>query len=77
MVFVTLRDPHLEETVAETPSSLGSLYRSVVADDLVRERELVLKRLAKLGIFTIDARPGAISTDLLNRYFAIKRRELI
>ena len=77
LVFVTLRDPHLQATVTRPPRTLDSLYRSVVAGDFVRERDLVLRRLQRLGVFTIDATPEAISTKLLNRYFAIKRRELI
>jgi len=77
VVFVTLRDPFLEASAEAPPATLGSLYRSVVAGDFVRERELVLLRLQQLGIYTIDTAPEAVSTRLLNRYLEIKRRELI
>jgi uncharacterized protein (DUF58 family) len=77
VVFVTLRDRSLEAVAGERPQSLGRLYRSVVASDFVRERDLVLRRLARLGVYTLDAPPEAVSTDLLNRYLAIKRRELV
>ncbi len=77
VVFVTLRDAYLEATVNAEPASLGALHRSVVAGDFVRERELVIRRLRRLGIFTIDTTPEGVSTQLLNRYLTIKRRELI
>lgn len=77
VVFVTLRNVHLDAAVAEPPQSTGALYRSVVANDFVRERDLVLRRLEQRGIFTIDAVPEAVSSELLNRYLSIKRRELV
>lgn len=77
VMFVTLRDPYLEASVSARPASLSTLYRSVVAGDFVRERELVILKLRQLGIFTIDTPPDAISTRLINRYLEIKRRELI
>ena len=53
------------------------MYRSVVAADLVRERERVLARLRRMGVHCVDAAPGQISSQLLNRYLDVKRRELI
>ena len=44
--------------------------------DLFTERDLVLRRLRRLGVHCIDAPPAAVSTALLNRYLEIKRREL-
>ncbi len=77
VVFVTLRDPGLETIAAAPPAQLTSLYRSVVAGDFVRERELVLRRLRRLGIACLDAPPSQVSTQLLNKYLDIKRRELV
>jgi len=77
IVFVTLRDPGLARLSAAAPRSSLDLYRAVVAADLVRERELVLRRLRRMGIATIDAAPDEISLQLLNRYLDIKRREMI
>jgi uncharacterized protein (DUF58 family) len=77
VVFVSFRDLQLGRTADQVPGSLDDLYRSVVAADFVRERDLVLRRLERLGIMTVDAPPGYVSADLLNRYLTIKRRELI
>ena len=48
-----------------------------VANDLTREREVVLRRLQRLGVMCIDAAPREVSTQLINRYLDIKRRELV
>jgi uncharacterized protein (DUF58 family) len=77
IVFVTLRDPGLDELAARAPESLGDLHRAVVAGDFLREREVVLRRIQRLGVHCIDAPPSQVSTRLLNRYLEIKRRELI
>ena len=59
------------------PKGLVDLNSAVVADSLLREREIVLRRLTRYGIQCIDAPPGRIGVDLVNRYLEIKRRELV
>jgi len=76
VLFVTLRDPFLARVAAHPPGSLLDLHRAVVAADFARERELVLRRLARLGVRLVDAPPAAITTSLLNQYLDVKRREL-
>ena len=76
VLFVTLRDPKMEEMVERRPATLDDVYRSVVAGDFERERDLVLRRLGRLGVRCIDAPPERITTSLLNSYLDAKRREL-
>jgi uncharacterized protein (DUF58 family) len=76
VLFVTLRDPSLDRIADRRPGTVADLHRSVVATEFRRERDLVLRRLRRLGIHCIDAPPAAVSTSLLNRYLEIKRREL-
>jgi uncharacterized protein (DUF58 family) len=77
VLFVSMRDPALDGAALARPRRLGDVYRSVVASDLVRERERVLARLRRMGVLCIDAAPGQVSSRLLNRYLDVKRRELI
>ena len=77
VVFVTLRDPSMDELMHAAPNSLADLHRSVVAEELTREREVVLEKLHRVGVQTVDATPSQISTQMLNRYLDIKRRELL
>ncbi|WP_193369529.1 DUF58 domain-containing protein [Pelagibius marinus] len=77
VVFVCLQDPQLEATVDGEPGSLDSLARSVIAEEFLRERRVVLERLRRLGVHCLDVRADQIGTALINRYLDIKRRELI
>lgn len=77
VVFVALRDPVLDAIAGARPRRLTDLYRSTVAADFVRERELVLARLRRSGILCVDAAPEAISSQLVNRYLDVKRREMV
>lgn len=77
LIFVSMRDPGTAAVAAKAPEAILDVHHSVVAYDLLREREIVIRRLRRLGIYCIDAPPGAIGPALLNRYLDIKRRELI
>lgn len=77
VVFVALRDPSLEAIERAELRQLADLNRAVVAAELGRDRDVVLERLQRTGIHVVDALPGDISVRLLNRYFEIKRRELV
>jgi uncharacterized protein (DUF58 family) len=77
VIFVALQDPGLAATAAGAPATLFDLNRAVVAGGLLRDREVVLKRLRRLGIYPIDAAPAQVTTRLINTYLDIKRRERI
>jgi uncharacterized protein (DUF58 family) len=77
VVFVALRDVALDALALDVPRRLTGLYKAVTAADFVRERELVLARLRRMGIACVDAAPGQVSSRLVNKYLDIKRRELI
>jgi uncharacterized protein (DUF58 family) len=77
VIFVTLRDTDLSETVDADPHAFSDVARAVIADDFVRERTIVLERLRRLGVHCIDAPAEAISMELVNRYLLIKRQDLI
>lgn len=77
LVFACLQDPQLEATLDREPASLSALSRSVIADEFLRERRVVLERLRRLGVHCLDVRSDQIGPALINRYLEIKRRELI
>jgi uncharacterized protein (DUF58 family) len=77
VVFVALQDPGLAATAGRYPGGLVDLNRSVVAGTLLRDREVVLRRLQLHGIQPIDAVPGEVTPRLINAYLEIKRRERI
>jgi uncharacterized protein (DUF58 family) len=77
VLFIALRDKALDSTAAAEPRDLRGLARSVLASDFVAEREVVLQRLQRLGVLCIDAEPEQLGTEMVNRYLAIKRREML
>lgn len=77
VVFVTLRDPALDRMVDADPNSMARLSRAVVAEDFARDRAVVLERLRQVGVQTLDTTADRLNIDLLNRYVAIRERELV
>jgi uncharacterized protein (DUF58 family) len=77
VLFVALRDPLLDTLVAARPDSLLDVQRAVVAAGLERDRERVLARLRRVGVFALDLAPARVEPRVLERYFEIKRKEMI
>lgn len=77
ILFVSLRDPELERLAAIDPIDETALNLTVLAREQLRDRDLVIRKLRRMGVHCADTTPEAVSTDLLNRYLEIRRRELI
>jgi len=77
VVFVALRDPELGQLAGARPVGPVALNRAVMAQNFVQDREVVMKRLRRMGIIPIDAEPSRIGTQLIDSYLGIKRREMI
>lgn len=77
IVFVALRDPHLETLVATSPQDMDGVASLVSAGQLMADRRIVLERLSRLGIVIVDAVPGQVTAKLVSTYLDIKAREVI
>lgn len=77
LVFVTIRDPETEALVETAPEDMNGVAMLVAADQSLRERRLVLERLARLGVTVLDTSPGQLTARLISTYLDIKSRELI
>jgi len=77
ILFVTLRDPVLADAVERRPSDLESLAQAVIGGDMARERAQVLERLRRFGVLCLETDARRLNTDLVNRYLAVKSRELV
>ena len=76
-MFVSLRDPSLEAIATAPPHDFADVNRSVVAETLLADRELVLSRLERRGVICVDAPPEHVGPALVNQYLDIARRERI
>src|SRR5688572_8285618 len=77
VLFVTLKDPQMDAIIDQHPHAFREVAESVAAEDMRRDRLVVLERLRRLGVQCLEAPHDRFGTDLLNRYLDIKRRELI
>lgn len=77
VIFVASQDPTLSDMAMAEPESMTDMHSAVIAANLVRERELVMQKLKRLGVHCLDVHPGQVSASLVNNYLDIKRRELL
>jgi uncharacterized protein (DUF58 family) len=77
ILYVALRDPALTNLAQPRSVNLEAIARSVSATQILRERQSVLDRLARLGVICLDTTPAALTGALVSRYIDIKSRELI
>jgi len=77
VLFVSIRDLALHALIQTAPTSTQDIARAVVADDILKERQMVFEKIRRLGAHCLEAPGNLIGVDLVNQYMAIKRRELI
>ncbi len=75
LLFVVLQDEELDSMVRAEPRAPEDVSRAVVAGALLRERELVIARLRRLGAEIVEARADQLGPDLIARYLTLKRRD--
>jgi uncharacterized protein (DUF58 family) len=59
------------------PDRFQNVAEAVVAHDLLRERAVVLERLARFGVHCLEVAPRGLAVALVNRYLMIKGRGLL
>jgi len=77
VLFVALRDPALTRLADPAEMDLDSIAASVSATQILRERQSVMERLARLGVLCLDVAPGALTAAVVSKYIEIKAREMI
>jgi uncharacterized protein (DUF58 family) len=77
VLFVVFRDEELETMVDKEPVEPKDVSRAVIADALLREREVVTTRLKRLGAEIVDAPAERAGINLLNAYLDLKRRNVL
>ena len=77
VLFVVMRDDELEALVTPPPETPDDVARAVVAASLLRERDIVLARLRRLGAHIVETPADRIGPEVLNVYLDLKRRDLL
>jgi uncharacterized protein (DUF58 family) len=77
VMFVAFRDEELERIVDQAPEEPEDVSRAVIAASLLKQREVVVSRLQRLGAWIVEAPAGRLGVELVNSYLAAKRRDLL
>lgn len=77
LLFVAMRDPLLAELTQREPRNVEDVHRAVTADEIQRERLLVLERLRRAGAQILDVEIEDLEPGLVARYLQVKRREML
>ena len=74
VLFVVFRDEEHESMRRAEPQSARDASCSVIADMLLKERDLVMARLRQLGVEIVDAPADRLATGVISAYLALKQR---
>ena len=77
VLFVVMRDEELEAIVRAEPTDAEAVSRAVTARALLKSRDVVIARLARLGVHVVDAPVASIGTALIGAYLDLKRRDVL
>ena len=73
LLFVLFEDAELEGVRRGAPMDPADVSRAVTADVLLREREIVVARLRRMGAEVLEAPANALGAGLIDRYLNLKR----
>lgn len=77
VIFVAFRNQPLGALTRAHIKSSDDISRAVIAQGLLSERDIVLAKLAHMGVDVIDADPNTLNADVVSRYLEMKRRGAI
>jgi uncharacterized protein (DUF58 family) len=74
VLFVVFRDEELETMRRAEPKTPRDVSCAVIADLLLKEREVVMARLRQLGVQVVDTPAEHVNAGLIGAYLALKQR---
>lgn len=77
VLFATFEDAALAQLADAPPETTQDVARAVIADTLLAERDVVFRRLQRMGVQIIETRPEQFGAELVSRYLQIKRRDML
>lgn len=73
LLFVVIRDDEVEAVERRRPESASDVTRANVAAAMLRDRQLVIARLQRLGADVIEVPADAMGPQVVEAYLGIKR----
>ncbi|NOX61060.1 MAG: DUF58 domain-containing protein [Chloroflexi bacterium] len=76
-LLITIGDPSIHRLARQPITDSATLYQRTVAEQLLDERKLILERLQRLGVLTLDVPADKLSVAVIDKYLELKSRALI
>ena len=77
VIFVAFRNTALDKLITQNADTPEDAAASLIGDGLMRERDIVLRRLERMGVNVIDADAETLNMKVLNTYMLLKARNAI
>ena len=77
VIFVAFRNTALDQLITQDALTPEDAAASLIGDGLMRERDVVLRRLERMGVNVIDADADTLNMKVLNTYLVLKARNAI
>lgn len=77
LLFVAMAQPEVEAIAQARPQTVEEMFRTAAAQEMAGYRELLLARLQEQGALTLDLRPEALTSHVLNQYLKVKERAMV
>jgi uncharacterized protein (DUF58 family) len=77
VIFVAFRNTALDKLITQNAQTPQEAAASLIGDGLMRERDIVLRRLERMGVNVIDADAETLNMKVLNTYMLLKARNAI
>ena len=77
VLFATFEDAALSQMADAAPETAEDVARAVIADTLLAERDVVFRRLQRMGVQIIESTPEQFGAELVSRYLQIKQRDML
>jgi uncharacterized protein (DUF58 family) len=77
VLFVVIGQRELGELVRQKPGSFSAMYRYAAAQEIIQQRDLLLRRLRQQGALTVEIDPARLSATLVNQYLDVKDRGML
>ncbi|MGA1342882.1 MAG: DUF58 domain-containing protein [Hyphomonas sp.] len=77
VLFATFEDAALAQMADAAPDTAEDVARAVIADTLLAERDIVFRRLQRMGVQIIETTPEKFGAELVSRYLQIKKRDML
>ncbi len=77
LLVVFFADQEISDFINQKPHDSEEYYQQVIAEKILREKQLIVTTLQQQGILSLLTTPDRLSINVINRYLEIKSRQMI